>query len=99
MADFSDDDIERYIATGEPLEVAGCFTLEGIGSAFIESIQGDPSGVMGLSVPTVRALVEELGISWTNLWNATDAQIFTHAERGDPRYSGQQYYATWRRVD
>ena len=84
FADFSDDDIERYIATGEPLEVAGCFTLEGIGSAFIESIQGDPSGVMGLSVPTVRALVEELGISWTNLWNATDAQIFTHAKEATP---------------
>ncbi|OTA28891.1 septum formation protein Maf [Alloscardovia macacae] len=70
FADFSDDDLERYLSTGEPLEVAGSFTLEGYGSAFITSIQGDPSGVMGLSLPTVRALVEQLGISWTSLWNA-----------------------------
>ncbi|WP_418969185.1 Maf family nucleotide pyrophosphatase [Alloscardovia omnicolens] len=84
FTNFSDEDIERYISTGEPLEVAGCFTLEGIGSAFIESIQGDPSGVMGLSVPTVRSLVEELGMSWTNLWNATQAPVFTHAKEVTP---------------
>ncbi|MFD0705646.1 Maf family nucleotide pyrophosphatase [Alloscardovia venturai] len=71
FSNFSDDDIEQYIATGEPLEVAGSFTLEGIGAAFIESVQGDPSGIIGLSLPTVRSLVEELGMSWPNLWNAT----------------------------
>ena len=70
FAMFSDEDLERYLETGEPLEVAGSFTLEGLGSAFIESIQGDPSGVIGLSLPTVRTLVEKLGMAWTSLWNA-----------------------------
>ncbi|TCD54509.1 septum formation protein Maf [Alloscardovia theropitheci] len=70
FAQFSDEDLERYLETGEPLEVAGSFTLEGLGAAFIESIQGDPSGVIGLSLPTVRGLVEKLGMSWTSLWNA-----------------------------
>lgn len=69
FADFSDADIDRYVASGEPLEVAGCFTLEGLGGPFIESIEGDPSGIIGLSLPTVRALVAELGIDWTDLWN------------------------------
>ncbi|MDN6683558.1 MAG: Maf family protein, partial [Bifidobacterium crudilactis] len=74
FGDFSDEDIEDYIATKEPLEVAGSFTLEGFGSAFIDNIQGDPSGVVGLSVPTLRGLVESLGIRWTELWNLTREQ-------------------------
>ncbi len=61
FADYTDDDIDSYIATGEPLEVAGCFTLEGIGSAFISSVEGSPSGVMGLSIPHVKKLVNSLG--------------------------------------
>jgi septum formation protein len=69
FGDFSDQDIEDYIATKEPLEVAGSFTLEGFGSAFIDNVQGDPSGVIGLSVSTLRALVESLGVHWTELWN------------------------------
>lgn len=69
FGDYSDEDIERYIATGEPLEVAGSFTLEGFGSAFIEGIDGDPHGVMGVSLPLLRHLVERLGITWTDLWN------------------------------
>ena len=66
---YSDQDIERYIATQEPLEVAGSFTLEGFGGSFIDSIQGDPSGIIGLSLPTLRRLVEQLGYSITDLWN------------------------------
>lgn len=66
---FSDDDIERYIATGEPLEVAGSFTLEGFGGAFIDGIEGDPSGIIGLSLPLVRQLTARLGIAWPDLWN------------------------------
>lgn len=66
---YSDNDIERYIATGEPLEVAGSFTLEGFGAAFIECIEGDPHGVMGISVPLLRSLVAQLGVQWTDLWN------------------------------
>ncbi|KAA8818455.1 septum formation protein Maf [Bifidobacterium rousetti] len=69
FAEFSDKDIERYIATGEPLEVAGSFTLEGFGGAFIESIEGDPHGVIGISLPLLRRLTGELGVEWTDLWN------------------------------
>ncbi|MBT1173626.1 Maf family protein [Bifidobacterium sp. MA2] len=69
FAEFSDRDIERYIATGEPLEVAGSFTLEGFGGAFIDSIEGDPHGIIGISLPLLRRLAAELGVEWTDLWN------------------------------
>lgn len=66
---YTQTDMEAYVASGEPLEVAGSFTLEGLGSAFIAGIEGDPSGVMGLSIPTLRSLVEELGLHWVDLWD------------------------------
>lgn len=69
FSNYTDDDIERYIATGEPLEVAGSFTLEGFGGAFIDGIEGDPHGIIGLSLPLARRLAGELGIAWTDLWN------------------------------
>lgn len=69
FASMSDTQIDTYIASGEPLQVAGCFTLEGLGGPFIDSIEGDPSGIIGLSLPTVRSLVGELGYEWTDLWN------------------------------
>ena len=68
FGDYDRASMQAYVATGEPLEVAGSFTLEGLGSAFIQGIQGDPSGVMGLSMPTLRALAQELGVSWPDLW-------------------------------
>ncbi|WEV64300.1 Maf family protein [Bifidobacterium sp. ESL0732] len=70
FGDYSDRDIEAYIASGEPLEVAGCFTLEGLGGAFIDGVDGDPSGVLGLSLPLLRRMVEKMGVAWTDLWNA-----------------------------
>jgi septum formation protein len=66
---MSDSEIDAYIATGEPLEVAGCFTLEGFGGAFISGIVGEPSCVLGLSLSATRAAVKEFGIEWTDLWN------------------------------
>ncbi|WEV69131.1 Maf family protein [Bifidobacterium sp. ESL0775] len=69
FGDYSDRDIEAYIASGEPLEVAGCFTLEGLGGAFIDGIDGDPSGVLGLSLPLLRRMVGKMGVAWTDLWN------------------------------
>ncbi|PWG66174.1 Maf family protein [Bifidobacterium callitrichidarum] len=69
FGDFTDKDIERYIATGEPLEVAGSFTLEGFGGAFIDGIEGDPHGIIGISLPLLRKLTRELGVDWTDLWN------------------------------
>ena len=76
FAEFSDLMIDRYIATGEPLEVAGSFTLDGFGGAYIDSIEGDPSGIIGLSLPLARELVQELGIDWTDLWNVARDEQF-----------------------
>lgn len=69
MGTMTDQEIEDYLATGEPLSVAGGFTLDGLGGAFIDSIEGDPSTVVGISLPTVRGLLAELGVRWTSLWN------------------------------
>ena len=67
--DITDDEIDAYIATGEPLEVAGAFTIDSKGAGFIRGIEGDPHTVVGLSVPLLRTLVRELGIDWPSLWN------------------------------
>jgi septum formation protein len=68
-SDITDAEIDAYIATGEPLEVAGAFTIDSKGAGFIERIEGDPHAVVGLSVPLLRKLVRALGIEWTGLWN------------------------------
>lgn len=67
--DVDDDEIAAYVASGEPLHVAGAFTVDSLGGAFISHVEGDPSTVVGMSLSTVRALVRELGGSWTSLWN------------------------------
>lgn len=69
FSDISDEDIEAYISTGEPLYVAGSFTLDGLGSVFVEHIDGDPSTVIGLSLPLLRNMVHELGYKWTHMWS------------------------------
>ena len=69
MGTMTEQEIEDYLATGEPLAVAGGFTLDGLGGAFIDGIDGDPSTVVGISLPTLRTLLAELGIRWTSLWN------------------------------
>lgn len=68
-ANISDAEIDAYVATGEPLKVAGSFTIDSLGAAFIESIQGDPHAVVGLSVSLVRQLMREFDAEWTDLWN------------------------------
>jgi septum formation protein len=70
FADVSDAEIETYVATGEPLHVAGSFTIDGRGGAFVERIEGDPGNVIGLSLPLLRRLLGELGVSITALWRA-----------------------------
>jgi septum formation protein len=69
FADVTDAEIDAYIATGEPLQVAGAFTIDSLGGPFIESIIGDPHTVVGLSLPALRNLVRSFGIEWTDLWN------------------------------
>lgn len=68
FADVSDDEIDAYVATGEPLAVAGAFTLDGLGGPFVERIEGDPSNVVGISLPMLRRLLLDLGVSWQSLW-------------------------------
>jgi len=70
FAHVSDDEIDDYIATGEPLEVAGAFTVDGLGGAFVTGIEGDHHNVVGVSLPLLRDLVAELGHPWTSLWSA-----------------------------
>ncbi|OOC06529.1 Maf family protein [Amycolatopsis azurea] len=64
----SQEEIEAYIASGEPLQVAGGFTLDGRGGWFIEGIDGDFSSVIGISLPLTRRLLTEVGVSVIDLW-------------------------------
>ncbi len=68
FADISDEEIDAYVATGEPLHVAGAFTIDGFGGAFVTGIEGDHHNVVGVSLPLLRELVLELGHGWTELW-------------------------------
>jgi septum formation protein len=56
------------VATGEPLQVAGGFTLDGRSAVFVDHIDGDPSNVIGLSLPELRRLLDEIGVPVTSLW-------------------------------
>jgi septum formation protein len=64
----SGDEIAAYVGSGEPLHVAGAFTLDGRAAPFIDRIEGDPSNVIGLSLPVLRTLLAEIGIPITDLW-------------------------------
>lgn len=68
--DVTDAEISAYVASGEPLHVAGAFTVDSLGGAFITRVEGDPSTVVGMSLSVLRALVRELGVEWTDLWTA-----------------------------
>lgn len=68
FADLSDAEIETYVGTGEPLQVAGAFTIDGLGGAFIERIEGDYHTVVGLSLVALRSLVTDLGHDYQGLW-------------------------------
>jgi len=61
-------ELEAYIASGEPLAVAGSCTIDGLGAAFIDGLDGDHTNVIGLALPTLRGLLRELGVRWTDLW-------------------------------
>lgn len=66
--EVSDAEIDAYVATGEPLLVAGAFTIDGLAGAFISGIEGDPHTVVGLSISTLRRLLGQAGVSITELW-------------------------------
>ena len=69
FADVTDEEVAAYVATGEPLHVAGAFTVDGFGGAFVRGVQGDPHNVVGVSLPLLRDLVRHLGHDWTDLWH------------------------------
>lgn len=68
FADVSDGEIQAYVATGEPLAVAGAFTVDGLGGAFVDGIEGDHHGVVGLSLPVLRGLLGQIGLTVPELW-------------------------------
>jgi len=67
--DVSDAEIDAYVATGEPLLVAGGFTIDGLAGAFITGVDGDPHTVVGLSISTLRRLLAKMGVPITDLWS------------------------------
>lgn len=70
FAGLSDEEILAYVGTGEPLKVAGAFTIDGLGGAFIRAIEGDAHTVVGLSLPTLRELTMSLGVDYPSLWRS-----------------------------
>ena len=72
FADVTDAEIDAYVATGEPLHVAGAFTIDGLGGAFVRGIEGDHHCVVGISLPLVRELLGDLDVRWTELWTPRD---------------------------
>ena len=69
FSSLTDAEVDAYVATGEPLQVAGAFTIDSLGSAYITRVEGDPHAVVGLSVSTLRSLLLEFGVEWHSLWN------------------------------
>ena len=76
FARVDEAEIAAYVATGEPLRVAGAFTLDGLGAPYVTGVEGDPSNVVGLSLPLLRELMAEVGVPWRELRSAAhrDAQ-------------------------
>lgn len=68
FADLSDAEIDAYVGTGEPLTVAGAFTIDGLGGPFVSGIEGDHHGVVGLSLPLLRELLGQLQVTIPDLW-------------------------------
>lgn len=68
FANIDDAEIEAYVATGEPLRVAGAFTIDGLGGAYVTTLCGDPHNVVGISLPLLRRMFAELGVPWHSLW-------------------------------
>jgi septum formation protein len=70
FADLSDAEMEAYAATGEPENVAGGFTIDGFGGPFVTGLEGDPHNVVGISLPLLRMMLADLGVTWHDLWTA-----------------------------
>jgi septum formation protein len=66
----TDDEISAYVSTGEPLGMAGAFTIEGLGGWFVDSIEGDHNNVIGISLPLLRGMLLDFGVTIPDLWAA-----------------------------
>ena len=71
FAEVTDEEVAAYVATGEPLAVAGAFTVDGLGGPFVTGIEGDHHNVVGLSLPVLREMFAVVGVGWTSLWPST----------------------------
>src|SRR3954470_18031042 len=69
FAEVSDDEIDAYVGSGEPLKGGGGVTIDGLGSAYVSGISGDPHNVVGISVPLLRLMFDELGFVWHEFWD------------------------------
>lgn len=74
---ISDAEIDAYVATGEPLGVAGSFTIDALGGPFVEGVTGDPHSVVGISLPLLKKLTDHASVFWPDLW-ASDTLKPTH---------------------
>ncbi len=67
FAKLSDEEIRAYVATGEPLRVAGAFTIDGLGGPFVTALEGDHHNVVGISLPLLRELLDDIGVGWFDI--------------------------------
>jgi septum formation protein len=79
FAALDDEEIAAYVATGEPLGVAGAFTIDGVGGAYVTGLEGDPHTVVGIGLPLLREIMADLGIPWHRLWRSVPG----HADPAD----------------
>ncbi len=70
FAKLTDEEIRDYVATGEPLRVAGAFTIDGLGGAFVTGLEGDHHNVVGISLPLLRELLDDIGVGWFDIVTA-----------------------------
>ena len=73
FARLTEPEIAVYVASGEPLQVAGAFTIDGLGGPFVSMIEGDHHNVVGISLPLLRMMLADLGVAWTSLWSRDGA--------------------------
>jgi septum formation protein len=80
----TEDEISAYVGTGEPLGMAGAFTIEGLGGWFVESIDGDHNNVIGISLPLLRRLLGDLGVTIPDLWAQYNSAEYDSSQYNSP---------------
>jgi septum formation protein len=83
FAALDDEEIDAYVATGEPLGVAGAFTIDGLGGAYVTGLEGDPHTVVGIGLPLLREIMADLGVPWHRLWRRDPRAAADTPDRAD----------------